>query len=150
MIVSMRAAVIAAAAAVSFLAILAPAGAEAQWVMIGRKSMGAIQNIRSEHSDVATVVLEAPAAKVYAAALRALSSKEGVKIKGKDDGALTIDFSRKRMVAKMKVGSLGDNVSILTITSPGTVRRQGDASPVVDGVLRVCREMKVECRETTN
>lgn len=146
----MKAVVISAAIATAVLSLLAPAPAEAQWVTIARKSMGAIQNMRSENADVATVLLEAPADKVYAAALRTLNARDGVKIKGKNDAERTIDISGKRTTVKMKVSRVDDKVSMLTVTAAGTVRRSGDASPVVDGILRVCREMNVECRESAN
>jgi hypothetical protein len=126
---------------------LAPLLAQAQWVMVGRKAMGAIQNVRSEHSDVATVLLEAPADKVYAAALRTMDEKEGVRIKGQDDAARTIDFSRGRLIAKMKVGRVDDKVSMITVSSPGTIRKSGDPSAVVDAILRTCHKMGVECHE---
>jgi hypothetical protein len=135
-------------AAAAALTLLTPLLAHAQWVMVARKSMGAIQNMRSEHSDVATVLLEAPADKVYAAALRTLNEKEGARITGQDDAARTIDFSGKRLTAKMKVGSVDAKVSMITVTSPGTVRKSGDSSAVVDAILRVCREMSVECHES--
>ena len=138
------------AAAAFSAVILASAAAGAQWVTIGRKAMGKIESMRGEHADVATVLLEAPAEKVYAAALEALGSKKGVKLTAHDDATMTLDFSAKRTTVKMKVGRVDEKVSMLTVTSPGTVMRSGDVSAVVDGVLRVCGQMKVECREGSN
>lgn len=121
--------------------------AEAQWVMIGRKSMGVVQNMRSEHADVATVLLEAPADGVYSAALRTLNNKNKVKVRNADNAAKTIDFSRKDLEVKMKVSSVNDQLSMITVTSPGTLLRSGNASAVVDAILKVCKELKVECHE---
>lgn len=119
--------------------------ASAQWAFVARKSMGAIHNIQGEHADVATVLLEAPPDKVYAAAVRTLSGKQGVKITRQDDATRQIDFTRDGENAIMKISPVEDQVSMLTVTAPGTLRRSGDVSPVVDGVLRVCGQMRVRC-----
>ncbi len=135
-------------AAAPALLLLMPALAKAQWVTIARKSMGAIHNIQNEHADVATVILDAPADKVYAAAIRTMNEKEGVTIKSQDATGRMIDFSQGRAASSMKVSSLDDKVSMLTVTAPGGLRRSGDASAVVDAVLRVCRQMNVSCHES--
>lgn len=118
--------------------------AGAQWAFVARKSMGAIHSIQGEHTDVATVLLEAPAEKVYAAAIRTLGEK-GVRITRQDDATRQIDFTAANGPTTMKVSTVEEKVSMLTITAPGSIRRTGDASPVVNGVLKVCREMKVTC-----
>ena len=128
------------------LFILGSSAAEAQWVMIGRKSLGAIRNLQSEHADVATVLLEAPADKVYTAAVKALGEAQGIRITNRDDATMTLDFMRGSQPAKMQASRIEDKVSMITVTSAGTIRKTGDASLVVDGILRVCNKMGVECK----
>lgn len=134
---------IAAAIAAS---LLASSAALAQWVMIGRKSMGVIQNLRSEHSDVASVLLESPANKVYSTTLAQLRARQGVRITASDEATRAVDFTSGRLAAKMQVSRVEENVSMLLISSPGGIRRSGSTTTVVDEVLRVCQEMGVSCR----
>ncbi len=119
--------------------------ANAQWAFVARKSMGAIHSIQAEHTDVATVLLEAAPDRVYAAAVRTLNGKQGVRITRQDDATRQIDFTANGSPTTMKVSTVEEKVSMLTVTSPGSMRRTGDASPVVEGVLRVCNQMKVSC-----
>ena len=45
----------------------------------------------------------------------------------------------------MKVSGLGDNLSHLLITSAHSGTQANAAALVMDSVLRVCKEMNVEC-----
>lgn len=119
--------------------------ASAQWAFVARKSMGAIHHLQSEHTDVATVLIEAPAEKVYSAAIRTLQGKQGARITRQDDATRTIDFVANSEQATMQVSPVEAKVSMLTIAAPGSLRRSTDVSPVVNGVLKVCRQMGVSC-----
>lgn len=81
-----------------FGAALGTACANAQWVMVARAVSGQIQQMSHKGDngngyDVATVVLEANADKVYSTALSALKSHPGITVTKNDSKKRRIDFT---------------------------------------------------------
>lgn len=127
--------------------------ANAQWVYVGRKALGKVRQLTSEPKssqqpgyDVATVLLEARADKVYSTAVTMLQAHKEWKITQKDDKSRTIEFSDGKLVAGMQINRLEDNLSQLVIVSTGTPGKTDPTSLVLNGVLRVCKEMNVHCQ----
>jgi hypothetical protein len=128
--------------------------ASAQWVFLGRKALGKVRQLSSEVKgsqqpgfDVATVLLEAHADKVYRTAVTMLQAHAEWKITKRDDKSQTIEFSDGKITAGMQITSLEDNLSQLLVASTGSPQGKTDAtSLVVNGVLRVCKEMGVQCQ----
>jgi len=130
--------------------------ASAQWVTLGRKAFGKIKQLSSEATssgtkgtpqpgyDVATVLLEARADKVYNTAVNILQNNKDFRITKKDDKALTIEFTDGRLTAGMQISSLGDNICQLLVVS--TTPGKTGTSLVLNGVMRVCKEMGVHCQ----
>jgi hypothetical protein len=131
--------------------VLTTLGAQAQWVMAAKAVSGRIQQMTNKSSngtgyDVATVVLMANADKVYNTALTMLKTNHpDVKINSDDAKKHEIKFSKGEQVASMQATALGPDLTQLVIASnlaPG----QTDATPlVVDGVMKVCKQMNVVC-----
>ena len=125
-------------------------GAQAQWEMVARAVAGRVQQMSDRSKDgggydVATVVLEANADKVYETAIKNLSARTDVKITSKDARRRIVQYTNGAHVAGMQATPLGEKLTQLVIASilPGT---QPDAtSLVVQGVLKVCKEMNVDC-----
>ena len=121
----------------------------AQWVFLGRKAVGKISHLAGQldnkSSEVATVLLEAKADNVYNTAIKILKGSQNAVMTRKDDASRTVDFTFGQNTASLKISSLQDNVSQLIISSSSTSGKTGDTSFVVDSILRVCREMAVEC-----
>jgi hypothetical protein len=74
----------------SLALLLAATSASAQWVMVARAVSGRVQQMSHKPAngpgyDVATVVLEAKADKVYATALRSLKAHPGLTVTKSDD-----------------------------------------------------------------
>ena len=134
-----------AAVIVAICFAFASSTAFAQWVTIARKSMGAIHNIQNEHADIATVLLEAPADKVYSTAIKAINVAKKVKLGKSDEASRTVSFSEGRRLVTLKVSRVDESLSMLTVTAAGSVAGMGNASGVVGHVLDVCREMGVSC-----
>lgn len=133
-------------AAMASLLVLTSSAADAQWVFVARKGMGVIHQRQAENMDIATVQLSAPADNVYRAAIKSVSSNPKLKIKNQDDGALSLEFSDGRLFATIKVNRIEDKLSELMISSNSRPQRS-DATPiVVDNVLRICKNMNVECK----
>ncbi len=140
--------------------------ASAQWVTLGRKAFGKIKQLTSEATssetksspqpgsetkntpqpgyDVATVLLEARADKVYSTAVNILQNNNNFRITKKDDKALTIEFTDGRLTAGMQISSLADNICQLLVVS--TTPGKTGTSLVLGGVMRVCKEMGVHCQ----
>ncbi len=137
--------------------------ANAQWVFVGRKALGKIKQLTGEATesgapqasnaskdiprqgyDAATVLLEAPAEKVYGAAVRTLEANRDVRISKKDDRALSIEFIDGDIAAGMQITSLSEKLSQILVVS--TSSGKPGTSIVLKGILRVCGEMGVHCQ----
>jgi hypothetical protein len=131
--------------------LLSTTGAHAQWVMVAKAVSGRVQQMSHKPAnggdgfDVATVVLEAPAAKVYSTALSALKSHPGITVTSSDDHSRKIEFTNGTQVASLQAQALGDKLSQLVIASTLTPSGPTATSLVLQGVLKVCADMKVEC-----
>ena len=136
--------------AVVFLALFVSAiSAQAQWVMVARAVAGRVQQMSDRSKDgsgfdVATVVLEANADKVYQTAIKNLSARTDLKITNQDEKKRMVQFTNGTQVASLQATPLGDKITQLVIAS-NLMPAPGTNSMVVDGVLKVCKEMNVEC-----
>ena len=125
--------------------------ANAQWVMVARAVSGHIQQVSHKGQngsggyDVATVMLEANADKVYTTALDALKTHEGIKITKSDAKKRLIEFTNGTQYATLQAMPFGDKLSQLIIASTLNDGQPDATSLVVQGVLRVCKDMNVKC-----
>ena len=126
--------------------------AEAQWVLLGRKALGAINTLTSQGRekegqgyDVATVLLEADADKVYSTAVDLLKRNPNVTINYREDAGRVIDFTDGKSLVGIKVSKLEDHLSQLLISSVVTSGKPGGTSFVVEKVFQVCEKMGVNC-----
>ena len=140
------------ATVVALMTVMVPA-AHAQWVMVARAISGQVQRIEQQRTannggyDVATVILEAKADKVYETALSALQAHSSeVKVTKADAQKGRIDFTNGRQNASLQATSLGPTVTQLVIASNGVENGETGTSIVVKGVLRVCKDMNVTCK----
>jgi len=127
--------------------------AEAQWVMLARRAVGRVEQMSQQSQtggasyDTAAVMLEAPPDKVYAAVLRGLANAQGVKITREMPTDLMVEFTNGQQIAGIKVSGLGEQLTHMMITSAHTGNQPNAAAMVLNGVLRVCKEMSVECSQ---
>ena len=126
--------------------------AEAQWVFLGRKALGVINSLTSQGRekegqgyDVAAVLLEADADKVYSTAVDLLKGNPNVTINYREDAGRVIDFTDGKLLVGMKVSKLEDHLSQLLISSVVTSGKPGGTSFVVEKVIQVCEKMGVHC-----
>lgn len=137
--------------------------ANAQWVFVGRKALGKIKQLTGEATDnaspqavdaskniprqgydAATVLLEAPADKVYGTAVKVLQANKDIRISRKDDKALSIEFIDGSIAAGMQITALSETVSQILVVSTSSGKQ--DTSIVLKGILRVCKEMGAHCQ----
>ncbi len=126
--------------------------AQAQWVLLGRKALGAISHLTSQSHekagqgyDVATVLLEASADKVYGTAVDLLKGNPSVTINYREDAGRQIEFTDGKILAGMKVSRLEDNLSQVLISSTVTPGKPSSTSFIVEKVFQVCEKMGVHC-----
>jgi hypothetical protein len=134
-----------------FALLLVATSASAQWVMVARAVSGRVQQMSHKPAngagyDVATVVLEAKADKVYATALSSLKSHPGITVIKNNDQQRKIDFTNGQQDASLQATPLGDKLTQLVIASNLTATEPSATSLVVQGVMKVCGELKVECK----
>lgn len=141
------------AGTVAILAASAVAEAEAA-IFVARRVIGRVETMSQQAPqasgasyDSAAVMLEAPAQKVFAAAVEALkrAQAKGISVTRVDDTELLVQFTNGQQIAGMKISSLGDKLSHMLITSAHAGSQPNAAALVSDSVLRVCAEMKVAC-----
>jgi hypothetical protein len=125
---------------------------EAQWVAVARAVSGRIQRMEQQNEkgsggyDVATVVIEAPAQKVYQTAVQRLQAHANqVKITKEDDKKRTVAFTDGSRVASLQANTLGDKLTQLVVASTLDPAQPSATSLVVKSIQGVCTELKVEC-----
>jgi hypothetical protein len=136
--------------ALGFLA-LSTGGAEAQWVFVARKVIGRVQSMTQSKQpdtpryDVATVMLEADADKVYQTVLATIATHKDYKIVQRNDATRNVEVTNGKLSAGVTVTTLQDKVSQLIIASVIPPNGESATSFAVGNVLRICQEMKVVC-----
>jgi hypothetical protein len=133
------------------LVFLSSSVTHAQWVFVARKALKVINSIageipspgQGEAADAANVLLEADADKVYAVAVKLLRGNPEVRVLWQDAPKRAIAFAKGEQSASMKVSRLDENLSQILVA--GTYGKSGGTSLVVEGILRVCQRMGVEC-----
>lgn len=126
--------------------------AEAQWVFLARHVIGRIETMSQQSKeasgpsyDTATVMLDAAPDKVYAAVVSHVRARGDLTMTQNDPSSMIVQFTNGQQIAGVKVNPMGDNLSQLLVTSAHTASQPNAADIVVDSVLRVCREMNVQC-----
>jgi hypothetical protein len=130
--------------------LLVATSASAQWVMVARAVSGRVQQMSHKPAngpgyDVATVVLEAKADKVYTTALSSLKAHPGITVTKNNDQQRKIEFTNGQQYASLQATPLGEKITQLVIASTLTSSEPSATSLVVQGVMKVCGELKVEC-----
>jgi hypothetical protein len=137
----------------SMLLTIAPfSPADAQWVFVARKALGRIQHMREENQpggrpgyDFATVILDAPADKVFATALDMARKNSAVRVVMQDPGQRRFQVAEGDRTATLNVVPFSDEVSQLLIAGHAGPGEDSTTSRVVQAVLRVCKQMNKHC-----
>jgi hypothetical protein len=127
----------------------------AQIAFIARHVIGRVEQMSQKQGnggvayDTAAVVVEVPAEKVYAVALRNLSAQSQLRITGQDQQGRSIQFTNNVQIAGLQVNALSDKLSQILITSAHT-GDQNVSSLILERILLFCSEMKVKCSKGSN
>jgi len=139
------------AAVIAFLLIMTIAS-QAQWVAVARAVSGRIQQMQQRNAngpggyDVATVVIEAPAQKVYQTAIQRLQAHSAqVKVIEQNARKREVAFTDGVQTASLQANPLGDKLTQLVVASTLDPAGPSATSMVVKSIQNVCSELKVEC-----
>ena len=137
---------------VTLLLIVLPlASAEAQWVFLARKAAGRIHHMAEGQQgnrpgyDFASVILEAPAAKVFAVALDHARKNTAVQVTMVDPAQHRIQVAEGDRTATIHVVPLSDEVSQLYVAGTAGPNETPTTSRVIAAIMRVCSEMQKSC-----
>jgi hypothetical protein len=146
---------------IMLLALIAATACHGQAVFLARKALGAVQHLTSSvtgsgsgtapQQEVGSVLLEADANKVYATATRIIQGNPQYQIISRNDENRKIDFTNgKREAVMRRVTQLQDNIAQILVSSVTAAGKKEDPAFVVDGILKVCKEMNVKCSLSGN
>lgn len=131
--------------------VLPLASADAQWVFVARKAAQRIHHM-SEGGvggqpgyDFASVVLEAPADKVFAIAHERAQKNRQVRILMADPVARRLQVAEGDRTATLNVVELNEGVSQLLIAGRSKPGEEAASSQIVAAVMRICTEMGKTC-----
>lgn len=134
------------------LSVLPVGPAEAQWVMLARRAVGRIHHMAEANQqggrtgyDFATVILEAPADRVFATAVQMARRNPAVRVVSEDSGQRRLQVAEGDRTATLNVVPFNDEVSQLLIAGHAGPGEGPTASLVVQAVLRICKEMGKHC-----
>lgn len=123
------------------------------WGLIAGRVVGRVKQLSQKPNgerpgfDVATVILNADAGKVYATTVSMLRRNQAVHVVAEDAKDRTVEFSNGKRSAGITVTDLGTRLSQILVASASASGQESATLQIVDGILRVCQEMKVTCRE---
>lgn len=143
--------------AILSLLLLTAVASHAQWVAVARAVSGRIQRMQQQSPDgkggydVATVVIEANAQKVYETALQRIQAHSGeVKLIRDDARTRTVSFTNGVQTASLQANTLGDKLTQLVVASTLDPSQNSAVPLVVKSIQNVCTELKIECTLQTD
>ena len=147
-------------ASILVLAGALPLTAEAQWVLVARHVVGRVQQVTQQQDNaagapqqvtqVATVVLDAPASRVYQVATNATSTNQQVTVVSNDPATMTINIREADQQATLKVTALNKNMSQLMIVGSAPAGENPQTTRIVNAALRLCGDLGKTCQVGSN
>jgi len=151
---SLRPVVRAAALAV---ALAWTAHADAQLVFIARHAIGRVEQMSQQQAnggvayDTAAVMVEVPADKVYAVALRNLGAQAPqLRITSQDPQRRVVQFTNGVQIAGLQVNPFSERLSQILITSAHGGDQQSASTLILERILKLCAQMGVKCSQAQN
>ena len=141
-----------------------PLTAEAQWIFVAHRAMNRIQQVTQDQdsgqgqnaqtpqrvTQVATVILDVPAKRVYDVATNATSNNQNVTVVSNDPASMTIKVKEGDQSATLAVSALNKNVSQLMIVGSAPAGQNPQTSRIVNAAMNLCNDMGKQCELGTN
>lgn len=138
------------ALAISFLM---PEVAFSQWVFVARHAIGRIEQVTQNQSspnqpatEVVTVILDAPAQRVFDVATNTIQKNPNVSIVNLDQQKLTLKINQGDQMATLAIKPLSDDTSQLMIIGSALPGQDPQTTRIVDGVMRLCNDLGKACK----
>ncbi len=125
---------------------LFPSVAPGQAIFLARKALGLISRVADQvHGhETASVLLEADADKVFETAKRIIRKKSENEILSTNEADRSISFKHGGLAITIKAVCLQDDLTQVLVVSSGR-NTPKDTRYVVNGILRICKEVGAHC-----
>jgi len=130
--------------------------AAAQWVFLARQAIGRVEQMQQSSAqaaggtgasyDVATVIVEVPAPKVFDTVKSMLAKNTEVRVTSTDEARRSVEFTDGRQIGGIQVSVLGDSLAQLMVSTAHPGIPTSTTSTIVERILNVCRELGVSCQ----
>lgn len=140
-----------------------PLTAEAQWIFVAHRAMNRIQQVTQDQdasqsqgqapsrvTQVATVILDVPAKRVYDVASNATQNNQNVTVLSNDPASMTIKVKEADQSATLTVSALNKNVSQLMIVGSAPAGQNPQTSRIVNAAMNLCNDMGKKCELGSN
>ena len=141
-----------------------PLTAEAQWIFVAHRAMNRIQQVTQDQDDgqgqnaqapqrvtqVATVILDVPAKRVYEVASNAAKNNQNVTVVSNDPASMTIKMKEADQSATLTVSALNKNISQLMIVGSAPAGQNPQTSRIVNAAMNLCNDMGKKCELGNN
>jgi len=131
--------------------------ANAQWAFVARHVIGRINQMTQDDSNgkpafqFATVIMDAPAIKVYSTAVNVISQNQAITIVSQDSQNLKLKLSEGQKSTLLNVVPLSDKSSEIMISATASPPGQDPStSVVVDSILKICKQLNKDCKTGAN
>ena len=131
--------------------------ANAQWAFVARHVIGRINQMTQDDSNgkpafqFATVIMDAPAIKVYSTAVNVISQNQAITIVSQDSQNLKLKLSEGQKSTLLNVVPLSDKSSEIMISATASPPGQDPStSVVVDSILKICKQLNKVCKTGAN
>lgn len=152
------------AGAVLVLGLALPLTAEAQWIFVAHRAMNRIQQVTQDQdadqtqnaqapqrvTQVATVILDVPAQRVYEVATNATKNNQNVTVVSNDPASMTIKVKEADQSATLTVSALNKNISQLMIVGSAPAGQNPQTSRIVNAAMNLCNDMGKKCELGSN
>jgi hypothetical protein len=132
--------------------------AAAQWVFLARQAIGRVEQMQQSSQqaaggagaayDVATVIVEVAAGKVFDTVKSMLGKNIELKVTHTDDARRSVEFTDGRQIGGIQVNVLGDNLAQLMVSTAHPGITTSTTSTIVERILNVCKELGVSCQRS--
>jgi hypothetical protein len=129
----------------------------AQWAFAARHVIGRINQMTQDDSNgnpafqFATVIIDAPAIKVYSTAVNVVSQNQAITIVSQDSHNLKLKVSEGNKSTSLSVVPLSDRSSEIMISATAAPQNQDlSTSSVVNSVLKICKQLNKVCKPGAN
>jgi len=142
---------ISAVTAISGLMTVSSAYGNSPWGLIAKRAVGRVEQVVQQPENgqpgvqVATVILDAPAQKIYDTTLATIKQNQNVKITAQNDAGKAVVITDGSHKATLTVKAMSDELSQLVVVATDSNPQDKTTGRVVQAVLRICQQMQKQC-----